>query len=520
MYFTRVLIIFSIILYTTSSWSCVNGESLEDILNDPAIKRMLQQPINPRVDTNTSEVTLTPSEIRAQEMNDLEAEIARLKTDRNATPAEVRRAEDRLSNLQNEAHFDEIMSQPLTLRSRDVDVDDLDTSPPVARVDEPAIDTPAPEVEPEVVPVTDADREEFARLLQNPHISRNTRNPYDNFLDDFKYASEGSPVTAKQRDVLTGEYRDVEIIGHVRSSNSGDIVLARYRSPDGQVVTREVPMSSLSVSDSGGTYNLGDGDVLRGSNRFSNLDSQGRAQFAVDEMSRDAMTSTDVRTYRRLQARLDSRELTIDEMTAVIGEQDNLVRKYSPLRLHERETIEYNLDGLLEGDALNLSPGEQRAIEQINEIVQVRHGNPRAVEDRALFERAEGLTTESVLATRIKRRRTAVNQEIRALTGAGRGIDIPFENLRTWSSSSIGREIGGTVGRTRLREAVDAISNGFERNNKSILDTQDARNITNAIRTLRSELRSKNALDSPSASYLNYLELRVESYNLNFRLGQ
>lgn len=520
MFFTKSFLILFVILFSNRVFSCAGSTSLDDVLNDPDIKRLLQKPLNPSAQLKADKNTINEKEMRQQEITDLENEVERLKTDRNATPAEVKRAKQKLSKLQEESFFDELMNRPVTLSNRDVD---LDTNPTKSKeTDMPSvkesIETKTETTE--MNPITDDDRTEFAKLLQNPHISRNSKNPYDNFLEDFKYASKDVPVRAEQRDILTGQYRDVDIIGHVRSSDSGDIVLARYRSADGQVVTREVPMSSLRVNDNSGTHLLGDREILKDSNRFSTLDTNGRAQFVVDEMSRSAMTSADVESYKKLQAKLDGRKLTIDEMTNVIAKQDDLVRKYSPLRTHERETLEYNLDGLLNGDELRLTSGEERAIGQIKEIVEVRDGNPRALEDRALFERAKGINVESILDTRIKKRRTIVNQEIKALTGSEKGIEIPFKQARTWTSSQISSDIGGTAGRMRFKEAVDAIKTGFEVNNKSILDTQDARNITNAIRTLRSELKIKNALESPSADYLDYLELRVEHFNLNYRLNQ
>ena len=129
------------------------------------------------------------------------------------------------------------------------------------------------------------------------------------------------------------------------------------------------------------------------------------------------------------------------------------------------------------------------------------------------MEQIGTLSESTVLLGRIKGRQAAVGREIRALTGEARGVDKPFSLNREWSSSALRRDIGGITGSTRKKEALDTIS-AFEKNNQ-IIGSDMSRSMRDAIRLMRSELRSKGVKEGPSVKYVDYLELRLELYELN-----
>lgn len=507
------LIALIILLPFGQAFGCAGtNSSLDDILNDPDIKRMLAQPLRLRsgeADVPASE-TLTRAELRTQKISELESEIEALEKSRSSTPAEIARAKRRLEDLKTEEAFEHMLSQPLRLRSEGdrllITDDALPASPPepvaLSKVDEkPAFPTY------EDTPITDADRAAFAELLKRPVKT----NPYDNALARFSDASERYPVDSKYKDPLTGERIDVEVIGMVKSTDTADVVKIKFQTPDGRTVTKEVRMTSLTHPSRGYDNPLDDPETLSGSDRFSGGGLEGKSQQAVDRMAQDAMTAADRKEYFEIQRKLDSRETGVDGMLNLISRQEDIVRKYAPLRVHEIETVKDNLDGLEQGIELTLTPGEKRAIADVRRIIDIREGNPRVLEDREIFERARDLSEESVLKKRYANRRKAVSAEIKKLTGEGRSI--PFEKRNTWSSSSLSRDVGGLRGSSKFKEHFDSISTFLK--NDQFLSSDNARAVEVAIRDIRSRIRSDNMQVPDSQDFLRYLELRLEDYKLS-----
>ncbi len=512
MHLLGIILIFA---FSVESFGCAGtNASLDDIINDPDIKRMLAQPFRLRssgADVDEAVETLSKQELRTQKIADLQEELAKLEASRNSTPAEVARTRRLLEDLKAEEDFEEMLKRPLKLRSsRDegVDTDLLDefvAPKPEAEI-EPAPETPSI-FKVDERPITDAERAEFEKILRRPV---NT-NPYDNALSRFQDASERYPVDSKYRDPLTGERIDVEVVGFNRSTDVADYVTIKYQTPDGRTVTKEVRVSSLTYASRGYDSPLDDADTIARSQRFASKDIEARAQGSVDRMAQDAMTSTDREEYRAIQKRLDSREASFDEMMKLIASQDDIVLKYSPLRVHEVETLTDNLDGLEKGIDLTLTPGEKRAIADIRKIVDLREGNARVLEDQALFTRAQGITEESVLKSRYQNRRRAVNSEIKSLTGEGKAI--PFEKRNIWSTSSLSRDIGGLKGSSKMKQHLDSIGEFMKR--EQFLSSDSLRDVESAIRDIRWRIKSDGLSVPNSEDFLRYLELRAEDYKLS-----
>ncbi len=498
------------------SWgliACGDNASLDDLLNDPELAALLKQPLRPRV----QEEPVDLDQLRAQEVEEARLEYEGLAGSSRSTPAEIEMARKRYERLKFDEEtrvftesdeFKELMQQPVSLSSSRVASEADEVVPLPVRKE--------PELQPDVLeerPITDADRAAFSEMLRKPFKPRSSRNPYDNFLADFKDASTVHPVPVRYQHPLTKEYMEADVIGYVGAHDTRDVVKIRFQTPDGRTLTKDVPMRSLQVKEGNYDINLGDRDILLESERFSGIGTEGRAKVAVDEMASDAVMSEARRRYQELQKQLDSRELSITEMQAAINEQDNLMRQFSPLRKFEREIAEANIEGLMKGESLTLTPGEKRAISETREIYDRRSGNAYSHEDKELMEQIGTLSESTVLLGRIKGRQAAVGREIRALTGEARGVDKPFSLNREWSSSALRRDIGGITGSTRKKEALDTIS-AFEKNNQ-IIGSDMSRSMRDAIRLMRSELRSKGVKEGPSVKYVDYLELRLELYELN-----
>lgn len=509
----HLLILATLFTFSAKVYSCAGTDaSLDDILKDPDIKRMLAQPFRPSssaADEMDKAETLTREELRTQKIQNLEAELSQLEASRNSTPAEVARTKRLLEDLKAEEDFEKLLKQPLALKgSRDENLlEEFITNTKNEPMSEPVALPETPTISYDDSPVTDADRAEFLKILQRPV----NNNPYDNALARFENASERYPVDSRYRDPLTGERIDVEVIELTHSSDVADYAKIRFKTPDGRIVTKEVRVSSLTYQSRGYENALDDESVLSGSERFGVKDMDARAQATVDKMAQDAMTSTDRDEYRAIQSKLDAREASFDEMMRLIARQDDLAKKYAPLRVHEVETLTDNLDGLEKGSELTLTPGEKRAIADIRRIVDLREGNPRAIEDRVLFERANGITEESVLKARFQNRRRAVNSEIKALTGEGKSI--PFEKRNVWSSSALSRDIGGLKGSSKMKQHFDSISEFMK--NEQFISSDNARDVESAIRDIRWRIKSDNLAVPNSEEYLRYLELRLEDYKLS-----
>lgn len=507
------LIFFFIFNIFFQTHACQDNVSFNDLLKDPEIRAMLNKP---RVKVDEPEFDLGAE--RAKEIEEAKLEMEALEGSRNATPAEKARARSRYEKLVEDeeirqftesAEFDRLMSTPVTLSSRSTVGRATEGNPQnTASVDKPD--------EPDFGPITDEDRSLFSDLLKGTFKPRSTRHPYDNFLNDFKNASQGNRIPVEYRHPLTGEYMEAQVIEYIGEKGLSDLVKVRYVSPDGRVITRDVPMTTLRVEERGKIVNLGDRETLFDSDRFGDLPKDSRSQLIVNEMASSAIYDKARKRYRELQEKLDGGGLSIEEMQMAINEQDDLWRSFSPMRKVERETIELNLAGLEEGDSLSLSPGEKRAIAEIQEIYEIRQGNPYSDQDVELFSRLKGFDEASIIQERVKKHRGRIGREIRSMTGENRGVDIPFElKKNSWSSSKIKNDIGGITGSTRKKEALDAVS-AFEKQGQ-ILSSEMARDLSGAIRNLRSDLKNKGINEGPSSDYLRYLELRVELYNLSFR---
>ncbi len=533
----RIAIILTFGFYFTISAyaTCTPNSSLDELINDPDLKKMLQQPIRPRIDAEESPI-VSPRDQIELDIEQAKADLAAINKKYDATPAEVRAMERRVDSLvsrreqldveesisrveesEGESDFFKlIMGQEVKPSTRATGEDvaiDLDK---LRRLDPEYKDSAIDELieERELPPITQQDRDEFAALLKQPMITRSQRNPYDNFISDVRASSPSTPISAKKRDPITGKVMDVDVVEYVDSVEFGDMVKIRLKNEEGRIIHKVVRADSLQYEG----VDLRSKEGIFNSSKFADLDESKRAEAIVDGMGRDAITKTDQEEYQRLQKLLDSRQLTIDEMIDTVGRQDDIVRKYSPLREHEIQTIEDNLEGLLSGEGTRLSASDKRAIEHIREIIDHRDGNPRSIEDKALFDRVGNLSEKSILEGRITKARSQAIAEMRRLSGAQDFRNLPFELSRKWSSSSIRSEIGSVAGRTKTIEALRTVSN-FERS-KQILGNDEAREMTMAIRELESTLRSRSATGGPSTQYLEYLKLRVKHYELNFKLEE
>ncbi len=505
------LISLILLVISTELFACAGtNASLDDILKDPDIKRMLAQPFFPRSGNSTAgdEVeSLSKAEIRTQKMTELQEELTKLEADRSATPAEVARVRRRLEDLRNEEAFEHMLKQPLRLSGERREIPDESPLPELSH------EVQAPKNEEFVIPqyedtpITDADRAAFAEMLKRPL----RQNSYDSALESFTAASERYPVSSKYRDPLTGDHLDVQVIGLVRSTDVADIVKIKFRTPDGRTVTKEVRMTSLTHESRGYDNPLDDRDTLARSERFGTGDTEGRAQRAVDQLAQDAMTAADRDEYRALQRQIDAREGGIDEMLKLVSRQHDIALKYAPLRVHEVETLTDNLEGLEKGIDLTLTPGEKRAIADIRRIIDRREGNPRVLEDAELFARARDISEESVLKSRYANRRRAVTAEIKKLTGEGRAI--PFEKRNTWSSSSLSRDIGGLRGSSKMKQNLDSIHEFLK--NEQFVSSDNARAVETAVRDIRWRIKSDRLSVPNSEDFLRYLELRLEDYKLS-----
>lgn len=507
-------LLISLILLSISSavFACAGtNTSLDDILKDPAIKRMLAEPLRPSAQVDEIE-TLSKAEIRTQKISELEAEVATLEASRGATPAEVARVRRRLEDLKAQEDIERMLKQPWRLKS---DAEELPGELPDKLPREDFLSDTTPEaLKKEFVipqyddtPITDADRAAFAEMLKKPI----RQNPYDSALESFTTASERYPVSSKYRDPLTGERIDVEVVGLVRSSDVADIVSIKYRTPDGRRVTKEVRMTSLTHESRGYDKPLDNRETLLASERFKSSDKEGTTERVVDQMAQEAMTSADRAEYMSLQQQLDSRQGGIDEMLKLISRQDDIALKYAPLRVHEVETLTDNLDGLEKGVELTLTPGEKRAIADIRRIIDLREGNPRVLEDVGLFTRAKDISEESVLKSRFTNRRRAISSEIKSLTGEGRSI--PFEKRNIWSSSALSRDIGGLRGSSKMKQHLDSISEFLK--HEQFLSSDNARAVETAVRDIRWRIKSDGLKVPNSEDFLRFLELRLEDYKLS-----
>ncbi len=521
---TSLLMIFLFIQYSIGA-TCTPNSSLDDLLQDPDLKRMLQQPIRPSV----NEPLPSRTELIQEEIDVAQADLAKIQADYKSTPAEIKSAERRLEylhNKQEQAKIDETIEQNAG-NKEDSDFIKMmmrqKVSPRLANDSPQEIDVDAlQKLDPDqnlppikhVPPPTQADLDAFNDFLKQPMISRGQRNTYDNFISDLKVASEQYPVSAQMKDPISGKMTDVSVIEHISSDDLRDYVRIRFKTSDGRIVHRNVSAETLSFEGK----ELSGGDGILSSSKLSDLTNEQRAQISVNTLSRHAMYKTDQEEYLKLQARLDSRELSIEEMIAVTSRQADLTKKYSPLRKHEIETIEDNLEGLLNGEGKTLSASDKRAIAQIREIIDIRDGNARSLEDQALFDRVGDLTESSLLTRRLTQSRSNVIAEIKSLTGSNDHTKLPFELTRKWSSGEVSRAIGGITGKRNAADAIKVISE-FEKRGQ-IYDYDQARDLTKAIRQLEGDLRGKGALDSPSSQYLEYLKLRVENYNLNLKIEE
>ncbi|MAF78369.1 MAG: hypothetical protein CME60_09410 [Halobacteriovoraceae bacterium] len=529
-----IAILTFVMLATQSTFAtCTPSSSLSDLINDPDLKRMLQQPVTPRVD---SAPTPTRSEVLDNEIQSAQSDLEKIQSDYRSTPAEKRSAERRLDRLRSEREqieIDErvaqsvdseedsdfyklIMGQKVTPRTtlsdtpQEVDIDALEGRLAGNSLREDATQFEAPDLG----DATQDDLDAFSNLLKQPMITRGQRSSYDNLITDLHSVSEISPLTAHRRNPITGDLEEVSVVEHIPQNQLDDRVRIRVKTSDGRIIHREVRADSLTYD---GNDLSGEGGILS-SSRYSDLTTEQRAQAKVNAMAREAMHKTDQEEYLRLQAQLDSRSLTIDEMIEVTSRQDDIMRKYSPLRQHEVETIEDNLEGLLAGTGRTLSQSDKRAIAHIREIIDKREGNPRSIEDQAIFERVGDLTENSILTRRMTHARTQVISEIRQLTGSRDHTKLPFELSRQWSSSQVSRAIGGITGKRNTAEAVKVLSD-FEKRGQ-IYDIDQARELTKAIRQLEGDLRGKGATDTPSAQYLEYLKLRIDHYNINLKIDE